>query len=115
MKYSKGGLHIDSDFEIRVVREDDDDIDLFVPIGNRTLNLHFEDSIHALNSRMQFSIIRNLVFRFNLNSSNNKATIHMLNNIDLHSSVVNFEIDYSSHTIHIKDREFFVEMKIKKQ
>ena len=113
MIYDKGKLHIDSDFEIRIVREDGNDIDLFIPIGNRTLNLHFDDNMNSLNSRMQFSIIRNLIFRFSLDSNNNLATIHMLNSIDLHSSVVNFEIDYSSSVVEITDKEFFVEMKIK--
>lgn len=113
MIYDKGKLQIDSDFEIRIVREDGNDVDLFIPIGNRTLNLHFDGNMSSLNSRMQFSMIRNLVFRFSLDSDNNMATIHMLNSIDLHSSVVNFEMDYSNSVIEIKDKEFFVEMQIK--
>lgn len=113
MIYNKGKLYIDSDFEIRVVREDGNDIDLFIPIGDRTLNLYLGDVIEALNSRMQFSIVKNLIFRFSIDSENNTSTIHMLRSIDLHSSVVNFEIDYSNHEIEIKDKEYFVEMRIK--
>ncbi|SKC85434.1 hypothetical protein [Maledivibacter halophilus] len=110
--YNKGKFCIDSDFEIRTVREEGNDIDLFIPIGNRTLNLYFDDNIKPLYSRMQFSIVRNLIIRYSLDAENNIATIHMLRSIDLHSSVVNFEIDYRNHVIEIKDREYFVEMRI---
>ena len=113
MIYNEGKLYIDSDFEIRVVREDGNDIDLFIPIGNRTLNLYLGDGIEALNSRLQLSIIKNLIFRFSMDEDNNISTIHMLRSIDLHSSVVNFEIDYSKHMIEIKDKEYFVEMRMK--
>lgn len=113
MIYNEGRLYIDSDFEIRTVREDANDIDLFIPIGNRTLNLYLDDVIETLNSRLQFSIVKNLIFRFSMDSDNNISTVHMLRNIDLHSSVVNFEIDYSNHIIEIKDKEYFVEMRIK--
>jgi len=115
MIYRKGNFRLDSDFEIRVVREAGSDIDLFIPIGNRTLNLYFDDTLNSINSRMQFSIVRNLIFRFCTNTDNNVATVHMLNNIDLHSSVVNFEIDYSKNIIEIKDKEYFVEMRIKRR
>lgn len=115
MIYNKNNLLLHSDFEIRTLRDDGNDIDLFIPIGNRTLNLYFDDTIDCLNSRMQFSIVRNLVFRLSARSDNNVLTIHMLGSIDLHSSVVNFEIDYSSYSIYIKDEEYFVEMRIDKK
>ncbi len=115
MIFSKENFYIDSDFEIRIVREDENDVDLFIPIGNRTLNLYFGDTMDVLNSRMQFSIVRNLVLRFSMGLANNIATIHMLKNIDLHSSIVNFEINYSDHIIEIKDKEYFVEMSIKRK
>ncbi|WP_432661836.1 hypothetical protein R9X47_14820 [Wukongibacter baidiensis] len=115
MVYDKNNFYLDSDFEIRIIREDENDIDLFIPIGNRTLNLHFDDTIDCLNSRMQFSIVRNLVFRLSTKPDNNTLTIHMLGSIDLHSSVVNFEIDYSDYSIDISDKEYFVEMRIEKK
>ena len=111
--YNKGNFCIDSDFEIRTVRAEGDDIDLFIPIGNRTLNMYFDEEMKPLYSRMQFSIIKNLIFRYSVSTENNIATIHMLRSIDLHSSVVNFEIDYSNHMVEIKDKEYFVEMKIR--
>ncbi|SHK04202.1 hypothetical protein [Paramaledivibacter caminithermalis] len=112
MIYNNGGLYIDSDFEIRIVRQDGNDIDLFIPIGNRTLNLYLNDNLKALNSRLQFSVAKNLIFRFSMDMSNNISTVHILKSIDLHSSIVNFEIDYSKHMIEIKDKEYFVEMRI---
>ncbi|WP_432405341.1 hypothetical protein [Wukongibacter sp. M2B1] len=115
MIYNKNNLYLDSDFEIRMLRDDGSDIDLFIPIGNRTLNLYFDDTIDCLNSRMQFSIVRNLVFRLSTQPHNNILTVHMLGSIDLHSSVVNFEIDYSDYSIDISDKEYFVEMRIEKK
>ncbi|MCT4563417.1 MAG: hypothetical protein N4A68_03680 [Maledivibacter sp.] len=113
MTLNKGNLCIHSDFEIRVVREDGNDIDLFIPIGDRTLNLYLGEDIEAINSRLQFSIVKNLIFRFSMDKDNNTSTIHMLRSIDLYSSIVNFEIDYSKRMIEIKDKEYFVEMRIK--
>lgn len=113
MVHNKGNLYIHSDFEIRTVREEGNDIDLFIPIGNRTLNMYFDDDIKPLYSRMQFSIVKNLILRYSMDDENNIVTVHMLRNIDLHSSVVNFEIDYSNHMIEIKDKEYFVEMNIR--
>ena len=115
MLYNRDKLYINSDFEIRTIREDEGDIDLFIPIENRSLSLYFDDTRDFLCSRMQFSIVKNLIFRFSTDVNNNTATIHMLKSIDLHSSVVNFEIDYSNHMIEIDDKEYSVEMRIKRK
>jgi hypothetical protein len=43
MIYKKNSFIVDSDFDIRTVREEGEDIDLFLPIGNRTVNLYLNN------------------------------------------------------------------------
>ncbi|MDK2917524.1 MAG: hypothetical protein PWQ37_257 [Candidatus Petromonas sp.] len=113
MIYKKNSFIVDSDFDIRTVREEGEDIDLFLPIGNRTVNLYLNNSPDYLNSRLQFPMVRNVILRFCTSQNNNVCTVHLLRNIDLQSSVVNFEVDYTKHYISLRDTEYFAEMKIK--
>ncbi|QZY56371.1 hypothetical protein [Crassaminicella profunda] len=114
MLYRNSDFYIDHDFEIRVVREEKNDIDLLIPIENRTLNLYLEGE-EVLNSRMQFSTIKGILFRFCTLENSHICTIHLLRNIDIHSSIVNFEIDYKDYFIGIKNKEYFIEMRFYKK
>jgi len=115
MIYKKGNFCLNSDFDIRVVREDGDDTDLFIPIKNRTVNLYLDDVPTYLNSRLQFLMVRSIIVRFCSKEDDNVCTIHLLRNIDLQSSHVNFEINYENHIIELTDKEYFIEMKIKEK
>lgn len=112
MMYKKGMFIIDSDFDIRTIREEDCDIDLFLPIDNRTINLDLGNAPEYLYSRLQFPMVRNIIIRFSLSEKNNISTVHILRNIDIQSAIANFEIDYTKHYIEVKDREYFIEMRI---
>lgn len=112
MKFKKGDLLIKSDFDIRTLREDGEDIDILIPIDNRTVNLHIKDMSQHVNGRLQFPMVRNMIVRFSISSENNTATIHLLRSIDLQSSVVNFIVDYTDHSIEVKKEEYSVEINI---
>ncbi len=95
-----GTLTLDTDFEYRIIRDEDDDVDLFIDLNYRSLNI---DSGYTtfFDSRIQFNFVRSLILRFNRNS--NKMTIHLMRDIDLFSAFANFEVDYTDCTISIKN------------
>ena len=115
MEYRNGNLLILSDFEIRILREEGNDIDLFIPLNYRTLNLYLEDLPGYMDNRIQFTELKNIIIRFSTEENNNYCTIHLLRNIDFHYSVANFIINYENHSIVLKDKEYSSEMYIKKE
>lgn len=115
IQYKKGNLLILSDFEIRVLTEDERDVDLFIPIDYRTLNLYLEGLPDYLDNRIQFTEIRNIIIRFSMEKDNDYCTIHLLRNIDLHSAVSNFVINYRDHYVVLKNKEYSSEMHIKRK
>lgn len=115
MKYENGNLLLISDFEIRVLREENDDVDLFIPIDMRTLNLYIEGLPNYIKKRFQFSQVRSAIIRFSKKEGDEVCTIHLLNNIDLQSSIVNFEMDYSDYYIEFREKEYCNEMYLKKK
>ncbi|MCT4617995.1 MAG: hypothetical protein N4A62_01185 [Marinisporobacter sp.] len=114
MIYNNENFYIEHDFEVRIIREEENDVDLLIPIENRTLNVYIEEGI-GLHSRMQFSAVKGILFRFSTLESSHICTIHLLRNIDIHSSIVNFEIDYKDHFIEVKDQEYFIDMRFCKK
>lgn len=106
MIFSKSGLIIESDFEIRTLRDDGVDLDIIVDIGDRTTNFTFDGLPDFMGNRIQFPLIKNIIIRFSLEDHNNISSIHFLRNIDIHSSIVNFEVDYSSYFIKIINDEY---------
>lgn len=115
IEYKKGNLLIISDFEIRTLMEGGSDIDLFIPMDFRTLNLHIEGIPDYMDNRIQLNEVRNIIIRFSIEEDNNYCTIHFLNNIDLLSAVMNFVMNYRDHYIRLKKEEYSVEMYIKKK
>jgi hypothetical protein len=112
MIYEKSKLKIDSDFDIKEVQKDDSDIDLIIPIEYRCVNLYFTDFPKCLNSRLQFPTVKSIFIRFCTIEDNSICTIHFLSDSGVHSTIANFEMDYSETYIEVKDREFFVDMKM---
>ena len=115
IEYRNDNLLILSDFEIRILREEGNDIDLFIPLNYRTLNVYLEDLPDYLDNRIQFTEIKNIIIRFSTEEDNDYCTIHLLRNIDLHSAVANFIIDYRDHYITLKDEEYSSKFQIHKK
>ena len=111
-KYESGEFILNSDFEIRKLREEFNDIDLLVPLDQRVLNLRFESMPTFIADRFQFSEVRNIIIRLTTDKDNNYCTIHLLNSVDLHSAIMNFTFDYKGRSINILRNDFSVEMRI---
>jgi len=109
-KYENGRLIIYSDIEIRKLREENNDIDLLIPLDLRTLNLHINNMPKYIEDRFQFNEVRNIIIRFTTNKDDNICTIHLLNSIDIHSGIVNFTMNYDRHCIRIINSDFSVEI-----
>lgn len=110
MNYQKGNLEVISDFDIRIIREDEnEDVDVFVDIDGFTVNIMVEKRIIPIVSRLQFPSIKGVLIRFNAREDS-RATIVMLRNIDIHSQAANFEIDYRNHRIRIQHNELQVNL-----
>lgn len=100
MLYTIGNLKLDSDFEFRVIRESEEDIDIFVDINYRSVDIDASDS-KMFKSRIQFPFVRAIILR--IDKEWYDMTVHMLRDIDLLSAFANFEIDFSHSTISIKN------------
>lgn len=96
-----GNLNLDTEFDYRIIREEDNDIDLFIDINYRSLDIDYGDSSIFFASRLQFPFVRSIILRFN--KLNNLMTVHLMRDIDLFSAFANFEIDYSNSSISIKN------------
>ncbi|GFN34582.1 hypothetical protein TXYLGN1_03690 [Tepidimicrobium xylanilyticum] len=115
MEYRNGNLLIKSDYEIKPFMEEEADIDLFIPLGNRTLNLYLEGMPQYMDNRIQLLDIRSVLIRFTTEENNNLCTIHFLRNIDLRSTVMNLVFNYENHYINIKEEDYGVQFSIGKK
>lgn len=115
--YISGNLVLKSDFEIRQIREEDEngDVDLFIPIGYKTVNLFIPFIDKDKMSRIQLSEVKSIVIRFNTNVGNNRCSIHFLKNIDLFSHLLNFELNYIDYKIVIKQEKYSVSFMVVKK
>ena len=96
-----GKLNLDTDFEYRVIREEENDLDLFIDLNYRSLDIKLEDS-NFFNSRLQFPFVRSIILR--LNKESDIITMHLMRDIDLFSAFANFEINISNSIINIKNK-----------
>lgn len=95
-----GKLCLNTDFNFRIIREEGNDIDLFIDINYRSLDIDTcEDSF--FNSRVQFPYVRSLILR--INKESNVMTVHLMRDIDLFSAFANFEINYDNCIVNIKN------------
>ena len=95
-----GKLKLDTDFEYRIIREEANDIDIFIAINYRSLDIECDDC-NFFNSRIQFPFVRSLILR--INKESNSMTVHLMRDIDLFSAFANFEFNYENHTFNIKN------------
>ena len=112
MIYEKSNLKIASDFEVREIQKDEYNLDLIIPIDYRCVNLYLHNAPKYIKSRVQFPSVKSILIRFCIIEDNNICTIHFLSDSGIHSTMANFEMDYSETYIEIRDNEFFVDMKI---
>ncbi|WKK93416.1 hypothetical protein Q0Y04_03225 [Clostridioides difficile] len=96
-----GNLNLNLDFDYRIIREENDDVDIFIDINYRSLDIDTDGS-NLFNSRIQFPFVRALILR--LNKNNQCMTIHLLRDIDLFSAFANFEVDYTDSIVNIKNQ-----------
>jgi hypothetical protein len=112
MLYEKSNLKIDSDFQIMDRKKGEDNIDLIIPIDNRCVNLYMYNSPKYIKSRVQFPKVKSIFIRFCVIEDNNICTIHFLGDSGIHSTMANFEMNYSETYIKIIDNEFSVDFKM---
>lgn len=94
--------------------EEGPDIDLFIPIDNRTLNLYIEDMPKFIDNRIQLLDVRSILVRFSTAEDNYFCTVHFLRNIDLKSAIMNLVFEYKNHHIKIRKSDYSVDMFIAK-
>ena len=95
-----GKINLDCDFEYRTIREEDDDIDIYVDVNYRCLDIELGEN-NFFNSRIQFPYVRSILLRINKNMET--ITIHLMRDIDLFSAFANFELDLSGYVLSIKN------------
>ncbi|RDY25430.1 hypothetical protein CHL78_018210 [Romboutsia weinsteinii] len=95
-----GNLNLDTDFEYRIIREEDNDLDLFIDVNYRSLDIN-NDNSGFFKSRIQFPFVRSLILR--IDKTSNIMTVHVMRDIDLLSAFANFEIEYADSVISIKN------------
>lgn len=95
-----GNLYLDTDFDYRIIREDENDIDIFLDVNYRSLEINCNDN-HLFASRIQFPFVRSIILR--ISKLNHLMTIHFMRDIDLFSAFANFEIDYKDSVIKVKN------------
>ena len=112
MIYEKSNLKIATDFAVKEIQKDEYNVDLVIPIDYRCVNLYFDNFSKYINSRVQFPSVKSILIRFCTIEDNNICTIHFLSDSGIHSTMANFEMDYSETYIEVRDKEFFVDMKM---
>lgn len=105
INYNNYGVRLESDFDIRPIYEDGVDLDLFIPLNDRPLNLFMEGLPAYLDGRIQLKSVGNLIFRLAKDEKNTRATLHFLKNIDIQSSIINLELDYREILISIREED----------
>lgn len=112
MDYIDSNLYIKSDYPISTFKEWDSDKDLCIFLDKRCVNLNLSTLPTYILSRIQLPCVEKLLIRYCKNDSNNISTIHFLNDEGIHSTIMNFEIDYSNFIIEIINKEFYIDINI---
>ena len=95
-----GNLSLDTDFDYRIIREEENDLDLFIDLNYRSLDID-SGNTDLFSSRIQFPFVRSIILR--LNRESHIMTVHLMRDIDLFSAFANFELDYKDSIIKIKN------------
>jgi len=111
-EFNSYNLNIQSDFLIKVFRENEEEIDLIIPLDKRTTNLYIKHMPSFIPARIQFKDVNSILIRICKDLNNNIGTIHFLNDSGIHSTISNFEINYLNHSLHIMFKEYYVDFLI---
>ena len=95
-----GNSNLDSDFDYRIIRQDDTALDLYIDINYRCVDINVGES-QFFNSRIQFPYVRSILLR--INKESHLMTVHLMRDIDLFSAFANFEINYEESVFEIKN------------
>lgn len=95
-----GNLALETDFEYRIIREDENDMDLFIDVNYRSVDMDCGDSTF-FSSRIQFPFVRSLILR--VSKTTQVMTVHLMRDIDLFSAFANFEVNYNNSIFYIKN------------
>ena len=112
MIYEKNDFIIKSDFEVKEIQKEKYNIDLIIDVEYRCVNMYFNNFTKLINSRVQFPSVKSILIRFCTIKGNNICTIHFLSDSGIHSSMANFEIDYSETYFEVLKKDFFVSLKM---
>ncbi len=104
MIFNRYNLKIYSDVDIRIIRESEDDIDLVIPTFDKTVNSFTNQLPDFIIDRLQFPLLYGIMIRISKNDENNVGALHFLKNVDLNSTVANFDIDYSNIEIYVSSK-----------
>lgn len=111
-EFNSYNLNIESDFLIKVFRENDEEMDLIIPLDKRTTNLYISAMPKFIPSRIQFNDVNSILIRLCKDLNNNRGTVHFLSDSGIHSTMCNFEIDYLDHRFQILFKEYYVDFLI---
>lgn len=109
-EFNMYNLNLISDFPVKVFKERDEDLDLIIPIENRTVNLCIDNMPQVIASRIQYNAVNSIMIRISKDEDDNIGTIHFLSNEGVHSTVSNFEIDYGKCNIKVLFKEHYVDI-----
>lgn len=109
-EFNNYNLNLISDFPVKIFKDREEDLDLIIPIENRTVNLCVDNMPQVIASRIQYSNVNSLMIRISKEESNNIGTVHFLSDEGAHSTMSNFEIDYGKWHIKVLLKEYSVDM-----
>lgn len=109
MNYKKGDFELESDYEVRVLREEQGDLDLYMDMDDRVINLFLPSSNGNSISRLQLPKVKGILIRFWDHEDSHTATVHFLRNIDLQSHFLNFELQYKGYKIVIQNKAYYID------
>ena len=95
-----GKIKLNSDFDYRIIREENNDVDLYIDINYRCVDINVGEC-RVFNSRIQFPYVRSILLR--INKESHLMTVHLMRDIDLFSAFANFEVDCSDSIFEIKN------------
>ena len=112
MIYENSNFKIRTDFKFKEIQKDRYNVDLIIDVDYSCVNIYFDKITKVIKSRLQFPLVKSIIIRFCNLKDNNICTIHLLSDSGMHSSMANFEIDYSIIYLEVCKNDFFVSLRM---
>lgn len=109
MIFDKYDFYLDTDFPVRILRENDLEIDLIIDLDQRVLNLKGIES-EIISERIQFSTVRHVVIRLAKNSDEKIGTFLIMRSTDLSQPLASFTLNYSKHKTFLKEANYQLDL-----